>query len=167
MYTCVNKGISRGFLQQSLISDVCMGKDIRGVERGACSLCSCKDFVGRTGTVKCGECGHVPGAHQNRDVPDTDTQPVDLSLTVAPPLSSAAGPSSVPYPTVVASTPSSTSLVQRTPKNPTMAYSVCSFPGCGQETTFDCDTGEEYDFCRDHIDQNGTHTISGGIVFSF
>ena len=142
-----------------------MGKDIRGVERGACCLCSCKDFVGRTGTVKCGVCGHVPGAHQNRDAPDT--QPVDLSLTVAPPQSSGARPSSVPYPTAIASNSSSTSVVQKPSKYPTMAYSVCSFPGCGQETMFDCDTGEEYDFCMDHMDQNGTHTISGGIVFSF
>ena len=162
MHTCVNKGIPRGFLQQSY--NGCMGKDIRGVERGACSLCSCKDFVGKTGTIKCGECDHVPGAHQNRDAPDTQPVRVDLSLTVAPPQSSAARPSSAPYPTVIASKPSSTSLVQRRPKNPTMAYSVCSFPGCSQETTFNCDTGEEYDFCIDHMDQNGTHTTCSEVV---
>ena len=39
--------------------------DVRGVRRGACSLCTCSGFSSPNGVVLCGRCNHPPGRHEN------------------------------------------------------------------------------------------------------
>ena len=39
--------------------------DIRGVRRGACSLCTCSGFFSPSGTVLCERCNHPPANHEN------------------------------------------------------------------------------------------------------
>ena len=43
-------------------------KDARGVERGACTRCTCQQYSppgAGTGSFKCVTCSHAPGLHQN------------------------------------------------------------------------------------------------------
>ena len=125
-----------------------MGRDIRGVARGACSLCPCKDFTATNdGTAKCANCGHVPAQHTNRDQAPGVTTP---SVVVpAARVSSASSLSSSS-----ASSLSSPSIAVAKPMV-TVAANVCTFPGCQQLPLFDPNTGEESGFCSDHMDSNG------------
>ena len=121
-----------------------MGRDIRGVSRGACSQsqCPCKDFrATNDGNAKCADCGHAPAQHVNLESPG---QAVGKNL-VTP---------SVLLPDKSLSSSSAPSVPVAKPMV-TVASSVCTFPGCQQLSLFDPNTGVESSFCSDHMHSNG------------
>ena len=42
-----------------------MGVDSRGINRGECSLCECRDFQRSYRASKCYVCGHPPASHKD------------------------------------------------------------------------------------------------------
>ena len=111
--------------------------DSRGVQRGACSMCSCDQYNGGTEGKKCVDCGHPPVKHRNA-----------LTGSVAP----------TPRPaSAQLTTPATAGSISQPPtldSGDEVAVDTngsCQFPGCSKQTLFDPNTGTQDKFCSDHI----------------
>lgn len=108
-----------------------MSTDARGIPRGQCQTCSCGAYSGGNKGLKCLDCGHPPGKHEN------------LS-------SSASLAKQTPFPTA--------SLLPRPAPRLPVPFTTgpqCQLPGCMREAHFDLNSSTQYSFCRDHMDASG------------
>lgn len=174
-----------------------MNVDSRGVARGCCNVpgCSCSCYAVRTGEMKCSKCDHPPGRHAKSSM----TMPVPQSVSVESGSDSQDDNEPSPQPVLTITKILSPFTVKARPqresphsrprdawvdgvvsvprppstkKQSLQRVRTCIHPNCDKEAFFDLNTGEESDYCNDHmhmprgiVPPEDLHTHFSGAMF--
>ena len=110
-------------------------KDKRGVDRGKCSLCQCKEFILDSTGIPCGDCGHPPTKHQNLEKTNVTSTKVEFDGQVTTPKRMK---------------PLEPDIYRD--EDAVSDKNTCLYQGCTADSTFDINTGESSIYCEAHKD---------------
>ena len=116
-------------------------KDKRGVERGKCSLCHCKEFILDSTQIPCGECEHPPTKHQNLEKTIVTSTKVEIDGQET---------------TLKKFKPLERDIYHD--EDAVSDKNTCLYQGCTADSTFDINTGESSIYCETHKDIQTQHS---------